>query len=179
LNASIFNSIVSAHMESKWKPMSMELAQNIREYILKFINDHVLEAIRFRAKRLPKFLVCVERALMQHVDALFTTSVAAIEAACDVERIPSTFNHYFSENITKQRVDKQRRQLKSMKDASGNIPYAAVELVLNQNSRKSIDDFVAEEMLIVLDAYGTDAFIIYLQYYDIFYRKSRIQALWR
>jgi GTP-binding protein EngB required for normal cell division len=154
LNASIFNSIVSAHLESKWVPLSMEFAASIRELVLKFIKQHVLEAIKARTKQLPKVLVCIEGTLMEHVDALFKSSVASIEVACDFERIPSTFNHYFSENITKQRFDKQRRQLKSMTDASGNIPYATLELVLNQNSRKSIDDFVAEEMLIVLDAYG-------------------------
>ena len=91
---------------------------------------------------------------MDHVQVLFKTSEASIEAACDFERTPSTFNHYFSENITKQRADKQKRQLQSLKDASGNIPYSMVELILNQNSCKSIDDFVAEEMLMVLDSYG-------------------------
>jgi hypothetical protein len=41
-----------------------------------------------------------------------------------------------------------------LKDAKGNIPYATVELVLTQSTCRSIDDFVAEDMLIVLDSYG-------------------------
>ena len=135
-------------------PLCKEFAANIRGLVASFVNDHILEAIKFRAGRLPKFLVCIERALTNHVEALFKKSVDSIEAACQRERIPSTFNHYFSENITKQRVDKQRLQLQSLKDADGNIPYKTVEMVLNQNSCKSIDDFVAEEMLIVLDSYG-------------------------
>jgi hypothetical protein len=80
---------------------------------------------------------------------------ASIEAACEIDRTPSTFNHYFSENITRQRFEKQKRQLRSLKDDKGNIPYATVELDLTQNSCRSIDDFVAEDMLIVLDSYGT------------------------
>jgi hypothetical protein len=191
LNASIFNSIVSSHLESEWMPLSKQFASDIRDLVLKFINENILETMKSRAKRLPKFLVRIERAVMDHVDALFKASAASIEAACEIERTPSTFNHYFSENITKQRFEKQKRQLRSLKDAQGNIPYATVELVLNQNSCKSIDDFVAEDMLIVLDSYGASEAIysifinVYImlmraryKYDDIACRESRIQALW-
>jgi hypothetical protein len=121
---------------------------------LSFVKQHIHAAIVSRVRQLPKFLLCIEHSVMNHVEALYKTSVASIEAACQSEQVPSTFNHYFSENITKQRVDKQRRQLQSLADEKGNIPYKTVEMVLNQNNRKSIDDFVAEEMLIVLDSYG-------------------------
>ena len=154
LNASIFNSIVSTHIRSNWVPLSKDLAGQIRDLVSRFIEVHVMGEIKLRAKRIPQFIAHLERALKEHVDALFQKSIAFIEAASDHERHPSTFNHYFSENITKRRVDKQRRQLKSMADASGKISIATVELVLNQNSCKSIDEFIAEEMLFILDAYG-------------------------
>ena len=57
-----------------------------------------------------------------------------------------------------------------------------VELILNQNSCKSIDDFVAEEMLMVLDSYGmshtTDSTHM-LSKCNNLCRESCIQALWR
>jgi hypothetical protein len=172
-------------------PLSKQFAADIRDLVLKFINENISETMKSRAKRLPKFLVRIERAVMDHVDALFKANATSIEASCEIERTPSTFNHYFSENITKQRFEKQKRQLRSLKDAQGNIPYATVELVLNQNSCKSIDDFVAEDMLIVLDSYGASESIYSIfkymcimfrharyKYNDTVCRESRIQALW-
>jgi hypothetical protein len=109
LNASIFNSIVPSHLESEWMPLSKQFAGDIRDLVLKFINENILETMKSRAKRPPQFLVRIERAVMDHVDALFKASAASIEAACEIERTPPTFDHHFSENITEQRFEKQKQ----------------------------------------------------------------------
>eukprot|EP01038_Epipyxis_sp_PR26KG_P015387 gene15387-20750_t len=158
LNATLFAKICSDYIKKDWIP----LCQNLIEHPLKIFHDllaHILESI------LPKEFKYFKDAVSKRVEKVYQEVSKSLDNKMkDLTKVqdkPYTQNHYLFEIINKQRnkVLLQRVQCSlkaSFPDGTGSIDsiVANVQAIFQANEAKSCDEHIAEEMSLILDAYG-------------------------
>ena len=82
----------------------------------------------------------------------------SVESVLDMDCNPYTQNHYLYENIKKKRNERLKRRAMKWLVGEDAIPRKTAREIVNNvfdsNDNMSIQDHVAEEMEVVLDAYG-------------------------
>jgi len=158
LSATLFTSIVRNMIRKDWKPLCEKLVEESHKLLLKFLTSSFEKEFKARYDML---WITVKDTISSVLNSGLDTLKEALDNVLDMDTHPYTQNHYLFDNINKKRNDPLKKNLINMlKGISGEDEDAGqqavnlVKAVFDANSRKSMDDHVAEEMEIVLDSYG-------------------------
>eukprot|EP00854_Cymbomonas_tetramitiformis_P012088 gene12088-14284_t len=160
LSAVLFNKIVASMVSSDWSPLCKELLQKAENTL----GGSVQKAA---AKGLPSRYPALRVHLQEQLDLMVAKECDKARTDLDsflaLERHPYTQNHYFFENICKNRNQRlkqqQLRMIESRKaDSAGKIfksdVLASVTAAFEHNECMSCEDHMAQEMEVALEAYG-------------------------
>lgn len=156
LDADLFNAIVADAVLAEWKPAADSLLKEIRTIVESFFIDAFERSCELKGlpNIYPRYMAYQKTKLLNTIDAKFRTAQEAISNNIETEVHPSTFNHYLNENIQKQRYSKILMQLSQLQSEKGDLKYAIVQAIFEQNQHKPIESYVVEELSIVLTAYA-------------------------
>ena len=158
----IFKNIVEDFVESDWKPHCQELVDKTREIILSTIKESIELLFPPANERYP--------ALRRHLD-LLSRSVAEslvqntqqqVEKHLETEKHPYTQDQVLFDTIAEARNRGLKRELETALkfDQPKQIVYdtealrSIIDGVWERNRKKTVQEQLAEEMEIVLEAYG-------------------------
>lgn len=159
INNELFEMIVSDFIKKEWTEPSLKLVGDLSSMIQNAIHSQLSQSKKLQ--RFPKFLSFMERKVVHVIDELTHATREKIQKFLKSEKIPYSQDHYLFENITrmrsKQLKNEMMRLLKSSRvgnSIAADVATQIVESSFERNQKKSVDDHMAEEMMVVLDAYG-------------------------
>ena len=160
LSPAVFNSIVAGMIKDQIAPLCTALLEQTRTAVSSLIGDIVKESVA--DDRFPRLKIFLLSSIEESAEKLFAFASTRVTELLEAESHPYSQNHYLFENIAKKRNERLQRALtKALQTAgggSGKIDVATANAVIQsafeRNRRMSMEDHVAEEMLIILDAYG-------------------------
>lgn len=159
LNVDVFNNIVANFITEDWEPLCFELLEDAIK-LLEETTDRVLMSTPTRFSKLAHLLQ------LKTADAIALTKADAaleIRQHLDLEKTAYTQDHYLFETIAKKRTQRLKAELmQSLVTDQPTVATATIKAIIDgvfdRNQRMSIDDHMAEEMEIMLEAYGKVAF---------------------
>jgi hypothetical protein len=162
LNIDSFNSIVGEFVEQDWKPHAMRLLELTRETLIAAMDDAINASLA--ADRYPSLRTLVTQQCRKASQDILKQAHKQILAHFESEKHPYTQNKELFERIAAGRQQKLQRELEiALKvDSEGVLGTRAIKAIMDsvfeqQSLIRSVDEQMAEEMEIVLDAYGSVA----------------------
>lgn len=155
LNANVFNSQILHAIKSEWKPESLKLLQSVEKIVSHYFLNAMLPKLTLSLKVYPRFLDQFRKKLECALALCLERGQKAIEHFMRMESCPFTNNHYLNENIQKLRQKKLTIQVNQLIDPSdGKVDGERILSLIKANENASINQYCAEEMVIILQAYG-------------------------
>ncbi|CAB9530707.1 Interferon-induced GTP-binding protein [Seminavis robusta] len=162
VNSAAFQAIVMMCIDGEYVKPSQALVKEAHQLLLEATDDALSSSKQL--KRFPSLQVLIRRKLTDKAAALAKRAEEQVEHFIEKERTPYTQDHYLFENLTKKRFEPFLAQLKnalglgpssiSSDTMSKKSIESIVDAVFDRNQRKSIDEHMAEDMQVTLDAYG-------------------------
>eukprot|EP01032_Pedospumella_encystans_P016705 gene16705-19051_t len=150
LSASVFNSVVADLITQAWTPLCLQLVQDRKDAYVDLVRRAVNNAVvanRFPAlKRF--FLQRVERV----VDEIFENCEREVDLSAEI--VPYSQNHYLFETILKMRNKRLRSKIMKMVAGKTTGVESIIDAAFSNEDKLSMEDHIAQEMQIVLSAYG-------------------------
>lgn len=162
LNVDIFSNIVEEFVECDWKPLCQKLMDKTREIILGAIKEAINLVFPVDSLRYPPLRRHLEQQCQTVADALIQDTQKQVRKHLDTEKHPYTQDQVLFDNIADARNQGLKRELETALkfDQSKQAVYdtealkTIIDGVFERNRTKTIQQTLAEEMEIVLEAYG-------------------------
>ena len=152
-NYSIFTSIINERITTDWKPLCQKLKEDVCSMIHELVESCLKESCPEKYGALAVFFRVKFQDIITRASARIGSDTNKF---LKKEGTPFTTNHYLTEVITKKRskklVDQILKVVNNAKDVTG--LSETIKAISESNSRLSIDEHVAEDMVVVLEAYG-------------------------
>ena len=162
LNVDVFKGIVSHMIEDEWTPHCLALVDSTRRLLLEAVEGASRET--FVANRYPALQSLIEQQCRQIVQDLASSALQQALASLETEKHPYTSLHdHLCRRIAQERHSRLQRELEVALrlDQKGifetDAIRAIVDRVFERNQRVSVGEHMAQEMELVLAAYGTVA----------------------
>mmetsp|Transcript_21619 Transcript_21619/g.25574 ORF Transcript_21619/g.25574 Transcript_21619/m.25574 type:complete len:779 (+) Transcript_21619:38-2374(+) len=156
LDPDLFSSVVAQFVTKVWEPVALNFLgithTIVKEFYLLGLKDVCHE--KGLHESFDRFISFHQTRLEIELNKQLLITEKAVKDYISTELHPATLNHYLNENIQKCRQAKLKQRLKMMQDEQGNVSFTNIEMMLEANGRQSIDDYVVEEMRIILKAYA-------------------------
>jgi len=155
LSAALFNSIVAGMVKADWAPLCEALVADTCAALQLCITQAFTDVM---PERFPATVEYVSDCVAEVCEECLAAAQEHVSAVLAENLTPYTQNHYLFEIINKKRNEKLRRSI--VRSFSPDTTYhganmiAVVDAAFSKNAKKSMLQHVAEEMQIVLDAYG-------------------------
>lgn len=162
LNIDIFKNIVEEFIALEWQPHALRLLDLTRETMLATMEDAVKVALS-KGDRYPSLRTLVTQQCRGAAHELIVHAHQQILAHFGIETHPYTQDKELFEKIASGRHRTLRRELEvALKvDSEGVFDTQAIQAIMDgvfeRHRLQSVEDQMAEEMEIVLDAYGSVA----------------------
>jgi interferon-induced GTP-binding protein Mx1 len=159
LNIDIFKSIVSDFIDSDWRPHCSALVNQTSDFVL----AAVAESLRpdDQPARFPKLQAIIKKQSSHAARALLLEAEKQVQAHLAMEKHPYTQDHILLENIASARWGGLKRELEVALrlDQEGVVfdttaMQSIIDGVFERNRKKMVEQHMAEDMEIVLEAYG-------------------------
>ncbi len=150
LSASVFNSVVANLIEEAWTPLCMQLLADRKVAYTDLVRRAVNCATTHN--RFP----AVKRFFLQRVDQVVDEIFENCEHEVDLsaEMVPYSQNHYLFETILKMRNKRLKSKILKMVAGKTSGIESIVEAGFSNEDKLSMEDHIAQEMQILLSAYG-------------------------
>ena len=162
LNSDTFKAIVSDFIEEDWKPHCVELLDKTRTIITEVVQTAVGAA--FASDRYQSLKFSIEKQCRITVDAVVASAMKQVLSHLEMEKHPYTSQaDDLYKDIAEVRQSRLKRELESALrvDQEGVFDTQAIKAIVDrvfERSRQtSMDDHLAEEMELILRAYGSVA----------------------
>lgn len=150
LSASVFNSIVAELVAEGWTPLCLSLLEDRKAAHMKLMQRAV--ALATASNRFPALASMLLHKAERVVDEAFAQAEA--EVGLSMETFPYTQNHYLFDTIAKMRNDKLKNKILKMVAGKTEGIENIVAAAFNDVEKMSMEDHIAQEMQVVLNAYG-------------------------
>ena len=162
LNVDTFKGIVSDFIEEDWKPHCMDLLDKTHQIVTNAVNNAIDESLT--TDRYPALRCLIEQQCRQAVTELSKTATKQLLLQLEIEKHPFTAqaNDLF-ESIAEARQFRLKRDLEIALTVNQEGVFdtqtmkTMVDNVFERNKQTSMDDYLADEMEIILKSYGTVA----------------------
>ena len=151
VNARVFNTIVAEMVEDQWKPLCESLIRSRHTALSQMVTNLVNEAFPESYEYLRHVVLDKVNQVLQEWESASLLSAAT---ALQREKTPFTLNHYLFDNIAKLRNSRLKNRLMRMVKGKTEGIEGIVQAVFDSVEKMSLEDCIAHEMQIVLDAYG-------------------------
>jgi len=150
LSSSVFNLIVAHLVTESWTPLCFQLLKDRKDAYLDLVRRAVSSASVYS-----RFSV-LQTFFLQRVESVVDTVFddAELEVDLSAEIVPYSQNHYLFETIIKMRNKRLRSKImKMVADKTSDIEKV-IDAAFSNEDKLSMEDHIAQEMQIVLSAYG-------------------------
>jgi hypothetical protein len=159
-NAEVFNNLVAEFITTDWEPLCYELLAGIMDLLTTVCEECINDiACNSRYLQLKTFL---EVKTSDVIQSLSNGAKIEIAAHLNIEKYPYTQDHYLFETISAKRNKRLQSELKGALLGRGEVAESTIKSVLDgafgRNQRMSVDEHTAEEMEVMLEAYGKVCF---------------------
>jgi len=168
LNVNVFNRIVANFIKEEWEPLCFDLLNDASKLLIESA-DQAINGMDNISSRYPK-LVSLMQLKCSDISKR-VSEIAKIELVehLDMETFPYTQDHYLFEIIAKKRTKRLEEEILSALTASSaaiaNIVSTTkyiqsssadtmIKGIFHRNQRMPIEDHMAEDMEVFLEAYG-------------------------
>ena len=159
VNTLVFQAIVISFIDDEWVLPSQSLVKDSHN-ILMTAAEEAIESLK-KLFQYPKLKNLLLRQLKAVSDLLVKKAEARVEHFIEKERSPYTQDHYLFENLSKMRIAPVIEHLKQALDLTSNPSSSLkkdsiesiIDAIANTNRRKSVEEHMAEDMQMALDAY--------------------------
>ena len=150
LSASVFNSIVTELVTEGWSPLCLRLLEDRKAAHLELVQRAV--AIATASNRFPALM----STLLYKAESVVHQAFAQAESEVNLsmETFPYTQNHYLFDTIAKMRNEKLKNKILKMVAGKTSGIENIIASAFNDVEKMSMEDHIAQEMQIVLNAYG-------------------------
>jgi hypothetical protein len=153
LNSQVFRSIIVETVRGEWHPTSSKLLENIEKVVTDFLNQaHGMIALE--NKNYPKFISKLKKDIDAAVRKCVDKCEKGIAHCLKLEESPFTNDPSLLQSVQRERFKKLSLQIKQLDQQDGRVNTASVLQLISDCKDKPIDVFCAEDMLIILHAYG-------------------------
>ena len=150
LSASVFNSVVADLITQAWTPLCLQLLQDRKDAYVDLVRRAVSSAAV--ANRFPAFKRFFLLRVEQVVDEIFENCEREVDLSAEV--VPYSQNHYLFETILKMRNKRLRSKIMKMVAGKTAGVESIIDAAFSNEDKLSMEDHIAQEMQIVLSAYG-------------------------
>jgi hypothetical protein len=172
LNLDIFKNIVHEFIEEDWKPHCNALVDRTANIVMTTITDSLQHTLEIKScERYPQLKLRLQKQCLDAAMLLIQDARDQLQAHLQLEKHPYTQDFVLFENIAQARYRGLKRQLevalrldeKPGEGRSGGgsgcvydseAIQTIIDGVFERNQKRSVEDTMAEEMEIVLEAYG-------------------------
>jgi Dynamin GTPase effector domain len=158
----VFKNIVENFIETDWEPHCRTLLDTTRDILMATVNESMESNLPKNTIRYPRLRRYLEKQCRVVAEGLMQEAIQQVKAHLDIEKHPYTQDQVLFDNIAEARHRGLKRELEAALklDQAKQSVYdteairTIVDGVFERSSRKSAEDHMAEEMEIVLEAYG-------------------------
>jgi hypothetical protein len=160
LNPDIFKNIVEGFVDDDWSPHCQALLDKTRAILLSTLNEAILLKLSANMDRYPPLKKFLEEQCRAVAEELIQEAHKQVQRHLEIEKHPYTQDRILFENISQARHRGLKRELETALklDLQGVYDTQAIkdmmDAVFERSRRKSVEEHMAEEMEIVLEAYG-------------------------
>lgn len=162
IQVDIFKNIVEEFVECDWKPHCQILVDKTRDIILATVNESIELIFSATSTRYPQLRRHLEIQSRSVADSLIQETQKQVHTHLEAEKHPYTQDQVLFDSIAEARNRGLKRELETALkfDQSKQAVYdtealkTIIDGVFERNRKKTVQEQLAEEMEIVLEAYG-------------------------
>ncbi|CAB9528450.1 Interferon-induced GTP-binding protein [Seminavis robusta] len=162
LNVDIFKNIIEDFVEHDWRPHCKKLLDATSDILMAAVNDCIESNLPKSTIRYPPLRRYLERQCRVAAEELMQEARKQVDTHLSIETHPYTQDSALFQNLGEARHRTLKRELESALklDQGKQAVYdtqaiqTIIDGVFERNRRKSVEDHMADEMEIVLEAYG-------------------------